>query len=273
MKTWPLALTIAGSDSGGGAGLQADLKTFSALGVYGMSVVTALTAQNTVEVRAIHPVPADFVRAQLRAVFEDLGADAVKIGMLFDPAVIEAVAEELDRFRPRWIVLDPVMVAKSGDRLLREDAVLAMRRHLIPRAHLITPNLPEAAALLGRNLETRDRVPGAAADLLKFGSRAVLLKGGHLPGETCADWLVGEGIAGRWLESPRVESRNTHGTGCTLSSAIAAFLARGLPLGDAVNRAKSYLDGALAAGADLRWGHGHGPVLHFAEFWGLGESS
>jgi hydroxymethylpyrimidine/phosphomethylpyrimidine kinase len=263
----PIALTIAGSDSGGGAGIQADLKTFSALGVYGCSVITALTAQNTRAVAAIHDVPPDFLRAQIDTVFEDIRIDAVKIGMLGRPEVIVAVAEGLRRWRPRWIVLDPVMVAKSGDALLREEAVSALREELLPLADLITPNLPEAAVLLGEEpVRERAAMGRVAARLQGLGARNVLLKGGHLGGPTSPDLLLFGGEL-HWLEGRRVDTRNTHGTGCTLSSAIAAYLARGRPLPEAVARAKAWLTEALAAADSLGVGHGHGPVHHFHALW------
>ncbi len=263
----PTALTIAGSDSGGGAGIQADLKTFSALGVYGASVLTALTAQNTRQVTAIHDVPAAFVARQIDAVFEDIRIDAVKIGMLSHVPIIEAVAERLRHWRPRWIVLDPVMVAKSGDRLLRAEAVEALRRHLLPLADLITPNLPEAAVLLGEEPVTERRAMGrVAARLQGLGARNVLLKGGHLGDAESPDLLLYGGEL-HWLEGERVATRNTHGTGCTLSSAIAAWLARGRPLPEAVDLAKRYLTGALRHAGELGIGHGHGPVHHFWHLW------
>ncbi len=265
--TVPTALTVAGSDSGGGAGIQADLKTFSALGVYGASVVTALTAQNTREVTAIHEAPADFVARQLDTVFADIRIDAVKIGMLARAEVIEAVADRLRHWRPRWIVLDPVMVAKSGDRLLREDAVAALRTRLLPLADLVTPNLPEAAVLLGEEpVRERRRMANLAARLQGLGARNVLLKGGHLGGPTSPDLLLVGGEL-HWLEAERVDTPHTHGTGCTLSAAIAAFLARGRPLPEAVALAKRYLSGALRHAGELGVGHGHGPVHHFWHLW------
>ena len=260
-------LTIAGSDSGGGAGIQADLKTFSALGTYGASVITALTAQNTRAVTAIHEVPPEFVTAQLDAVFEDIAIAAVKIGMLSSPGIIEAVATGIRRHRPRHVVVDPVMVAKSGDRLLREDAVSALKEQLLPVATVITPNLPEAAVLLGAPAP-RDE-PGmieAATALRRLGPAAVLLKGGHMAHEDSID-VLDDGEEPLTLVAPRVATSNTHGTGCTLSSAIAASLARGLPLRAAVRAAKAYLTGALQAADRLDVGHGHGPVHHFHALW------
>jgi hydroxymethylpyrimidine/phosphomethylpyrimidine kinase len=262
-----IALTIAGSDSSGGAGIQADLKTFAALGVYGASVITALTAQNTTGVTAVHEAPPEFVGAQLDAVFRDLDVAAVKIGMLGSAAVIEAVAAGLEKWRPRWVVLDPVMVAKGGDKLLHDDAVAALKERLIPLAHLITPNLPEAGVLLNEPA-ARDRqaMQGQAERLLRLGPRAVLLKGGHLGGDTSPD-LFHDRRDATWLEAARHETRNTHGTGCTLSSAIAAYLALGHSLADAVSGAKDYLGRAIAAADQVPVGHGHGPVHHFHRLW------
>ncbi|HVY58723.1 MAG TPA: bifunctional hydroxymethylpyrimidine kinase/phosphomethylpyrimidine kinase [Xanthobacteraceae bacterium] len=265
--TVPIAVTIAGSDSGGGAGIQADLKTFSALGVYGASVLAALTAQNTTGVRAIHDVPADFVAAQIDAVFSDLRVDAVKIGMLSQPAVIEVVAAGLDRYRQTNVVLDPVMVAASGDPLLAASAVEVLRRALIPRARLITPNLPEAAALLDLPMaKSEDDMHRQAERLIALGARAVLMKGGHAEGPESADLLFDAKGVTRF-SSPRIATRNTHGTGCTLSSAIAAGLAKGDDLATAVQRAKGYITAAIAAADRLAIGSGHGPVHHFHAWW------
>ena len=263
----PIALTIAGSDSGGGAGIQADLKTFSSLGVYGCSVLTALTAQNTRGVQAIHAVDPGFVRAQMDSVLADLAVGAVKIGMLGTAAIVGAVSEGLLAWRPPLIVLDPVMVAKGGDRLLRDEGVAAVRERLLPLAHLITPNLPEAGALLGQP-EPGDRagMETAAERLLGLGPANVLLKGGHLAGATSPDLLLTRGER-LWLETPRIATRHTHGTGCTLSSAITALLARGRPLADAVAEAKRWLSEAIAAGEELGVGHGTGPVHHFHAWW------
>ncbi|MCC7346979.1 MAG: bifunctional hydroxymethylpyrimidine kinase/phosphomethylpyrimidine kinase [Variibacter sp.] len=263
----PIAVTIAGSDSGGGAGIQADLKTFSALGVYGASVLAALTAQNTRGVSAIHDVPPDFVAAQMDAVFSDLKVSAVKIGMLSRPATIEAVATGLDRHHARNIVLDPVMVATSGDRLLAADAIELLRRVLIPKAVVITPNLPEAAALLDAPVaRSEGEMRAQAQRLLALGARAVLMKGGHGDGVESVDLLI-EPQAETRLAAMRVKTRNTHGTGCTLSSAIAAGLAKGHDLGRAVTEAKDYITAAVGAADRLAVGHGHGPVHHFHGWW------
>ena len=267
MSRAPVAVSIAGSDSGGGAGIQADLKTFSANGVYGASVLTALTAQNTVGVQAIHDVPPAFITAQIASVFSDIAVDAVKIGMLSQPAVIEAVSKGLERHAARNIVLDPVMVATSGDRLLADGAVTALKRHLIPCAALITPNLPEAAALLDVPVaQTEAEMEAQARALLALGARAVLIKGGHGAGPEAVDLLVTtQGIMR--LASPRTATRNTHGTGCTLSAAIAANLAKGGTLEQAVRAAKSYVSAAIAAADRLGVGHGHGPTHHFHAWW------
>ena len=265
--TTPIAVTIAGSDSSGGAGIQADLKTFSELGVYGASVIAALTAQNTKGVTAIHDVPPDFIAAQIDAVFSDLDVKAVKIGMLSVPAAILAVADGLQRHRARTIVLDPVMVAASGDRLLAPDAVDVLRSALIPRALLLTPNLPEAAALLETTVaETEAQMQAQGEKLLALGAKAVLVKGGHSKGAESVDLLVEPNSVAR-LAAARIATRNTHGTGCTLSSAVAAGLAKGLHLAEAVREAKAYLTAAIAAADRLAIGHGHGPVHHFHAWW------
>jgi hydroxymethylpyrimidine/phosphomethylpyrimidine kinase len=265
--TIPLALTIAGSDSSGGAGIQADLKTFAALGVYGASVITALTAQNTTGVRGIHQVPADFVTAQIDAVFADLDIKAVKIGMVAQRATIAAVAAGLARWSPKHIVLDPVMVATSGDHLLGKDAVTSLRDDLIPRASLITPNLPEAAALLNEPVaDSEAAIARQGERLLVMGCGAVLIKGGHGQGSESIDYLFtgGPAIA---LAAPRIATRNTHGTGCSLSSAIAAGLAKGENLESSVRAAKAWISAAIEAADRLEVGHGHGPVHHFHRFY------
>jgi hydroxymethylpyrimidine/phosphomethylpyrimidine kinase len=264
--TMPIALTIAGSDSSGGAGVQADLKTFAALGVYGASVITALTAQNTNGVSGIHLVPADFVTAQMDAVFSDLDVKAVKIGMVAQLATIDAIVAGLKRWSPKHIVLDPVMVATSGDRLLAADAVAALRTRLIPRASLITPNLPEAAVLLDEPIaEGEAAIERQGKRLLAMGCPAVLIKGGHGQGAESIDYLVsGSGVIA--LAAPRIATKNTHGTGCSLSSAIAAGLAKGEDMETAVRSAKLWVSAAIAAADRLGVGHGHGPIHHFHEF-------
>jgi hydroxymethylpyrimidine/phosphomethylpyrimidine kinase len=263
----PIAVTIAGSDSSGGAGIQADLKTFSALGVYGASVIAALTAQNTLGVTAIHDVPADFVAAQMDAVFSDLKVGGVKIGMLSQPMVIEAVAAGLDRHGQRKVVLDPVMVAASGDRLIAPEAVAVLKRELFPRALIVTPNLPEAAALVDMPVATSEIEIRAQADrILALGARAVLMKGGHGSGAESVDLLAERENVTR-LAARRIATGNTHGTGCTLSSAIAAGLAKGDDLVTAVRAAKTYVTAAIEAADRLAIGAGHGPVHHFHEWW------
>jgi hydroxymethylpyrimidine/phosphomethylpyrimidine kinase len=267
MMTTPIALTIAGSDSSGGAGIQADLKTFAAFGVYGASVITALTAQNTSGVTAIHPVPAGFVTAQIDAVFSDLDVRAVKIGMVAQLATIDAIAAGLTRWSPHHIVLDPVMVATSGDRLLAAEAVEGLRTKLIPRAALITPNLPEAAALLDEPVASSDAaIASQGQRLLAMGCRAVLIKGGHGQGDESIDYLFsGSGTVA--LAAPRIATKNTHGTGCSLSSAIAAGLAKDDDLETAVRNAKRWISAAIAAADGLGIGHGHGPIHHFHGFY------
>lgn len=262
----PIALTIAGSDSGGGAGIQADLKTFSALGVFGASVITALTAQNTKGVTGIHDVPADFITAQMDAVFSDLDVKAVKIGMVARREAIAAIVAGLDRWSPKHVVFDPVMVATSGDRLLSPDAVDALRTEFFPRAHLITPNLPEAAALLNESIaESEQEIEQQGRRLLALGCPAVLIKGGHGHGPESTDYLIDASTMIR-LAAPRIATSNTHGTGCSLSSAVAAGLAKGFDLERAVREAKAYISAAIAAADRLKVGHGHGPIHHFHAF-------
>ena len=255
-------LTIAGSDSGGGAGIQADLKTFAALGCYGTSAITALTAQNTQGVQAIHAVPAAFLKAQIQSVLDDMGTDAIKIGMLHTPEVAEVVAWAIAQYQPVHVVFDPVMVATSGDRLIAEETVAVLVREVFPRASLITPNLDEAAWLLGRPLRDPSQLPAAADELLAMGARAVLLKGGHLPGDEVVDLFVQPGQPSLRLASPRIASGNVHGTGCTLSSAIDAHLALGHGLSEAVRLARGYILHAIESGAAVQTGHGHGPLNH-----------
>ncbi|MGM0540523.1 MAG: bifunctional hydroxymethylpyrimidine kinase/phosphomethylpyrimidine kinase [Thermodesulfobacteriota bacterium] len=268
VRTYRRTLSIAGSDSGGGAGIQADLKTFSALGCYGMTVLTALTAQNTQGVRDIHPVPSSFVQAQLEAVLDDIGVDAVKIGMLFSAEVMQSVASVLTERNIKNIVLDPVMVAQSGDTLLEERAIEAMGQSLMPAADLITPNLPEAEVLLQQSIDGLEAMHQAVRELAAFGSRAVLLKGGHREGKESIDILYlrdeDRSVA---LSAEYISTVNNHGTGCTLSSAVAAHLACGLNMEEAVSRGKEYITQAIQAGANYRLGKGHGPVHHFFEFW------
>ncbi len=262
-----IAVTIAGSDSGGGAGIQADLKTFSALGVYGASVITALTAQNTRGVSAIHSAPMSFLAAQMDAVFSDLAVNAVKIGMLADVATVETVAAGLIRHQLTTVVIDPVMVAASGDALTNGDTVAALKAKLFPLGLIVTPNLPEAARLLDQPIaDSAEAMIAQGQALLAMGARAALIKGGHGHGGTSDDVLVTkDGVS--WYSAPRHDTQNTHGTGCTLSSAIAAELAKGHSLQDAVATAKLYVTATIQAADGLRIGHGHGPVHHFHGWW------
>lgn len=263
--TTPTALTIAGSDSGGGAGIQADLKTFSALGVFGTSAITAVTAQNTCDVTDVFAIPNAMVAAQIAAVLGDIRVDAIKIGMLGDASLIETVAKALRGFAGP-VVLDPVMVAKSGARLLPDAARSALITHLLPRADLLTPNLPEAASLLGLPEAATDQEMQEQGNRLRdMGAKAILMKGGHGKGDICTDWLLATEVV--QLDAPRIATRNTHGTGCTMSSAIAAGLAKGMPLVQAVESAHHWLHRAIVAADRLEVGHGHGPVHHFHEVW------
>ncbi len=256
-------LTIAGSDSGGGAGIQADLKTFSALGCYGMSAITAITAQNTVRVSAIESLPVAILEAQIDAVASDIGVDAVKVGMLHTPAVVRTVAKAIRHHGLHPVVLDPVMVATSGDRLITSETISVLVDELFGLSELVTPNLDEASVLLGRKLAAIDDLEPALLALGKLGCRAVLLKGGHLPGDILVDMLLTPDGAIRRYSTARIETRNVHGTGCTLSSAIAAYLALGSNLVEAVEQARAYVITAIAAGADVETGTGHGPLNHF----------
>lgn len=263
----PNLLSIAGFDPSGGAGAAADLKTFAALGCNGMAVITALTAQNTQGVKAMHVPPADFVTEQIDAIFDDIEVAAVKIGMLACGAIAEEVAEKLAFYKPRFIVLDPVLAATSGDALATSDTATAIVRHMLPLATLVTPNIVEAERLSGQPAATDlEGMRRAAKHLHARGAKAVLIKGGHVSGTTSDD-LLSDGGAYRLFSALRIATRNTHGTGCTLSAAIAAFLARGLQLGDAVAAAKTYLSSALAAADQLSAGKGQGPVHHFHEMW------
>ncbi len=259
-------LIIAGSDSGGGAGIQADLKSASARGVYATTAITAITAQNTLGVQAVETLPPDLVAAQIGSILSDIGADAVKIGMLGAAGIVETVAGALDGYAGP-VVLDPVMVAKSGDPLLTDEAVAALRDRLLPRATVLTPNLPEAAKLLGCAPATTPKEAARQGEALRaLGPRAVLMKGGHAEGATCRDLLVREGEPVT-LEAPRIATRNTHGTGCSLASALAAELARGADIETAARRAHGWLQGAIAAADGLGIGQGHGPVHHFHGIW------
>lgn len=267
MSEIPNTLTIAGSDSGGGAGIQADLKAFSANAVYGASVLTALTAQNTQGVTAIHDIPNDFIMAQLDAVFSDIRIDAVKIGMLSQVAVIETVAEALEKYKASNVVLDPVMVATSGDLLLAENAVDAIKSVLLPLADLVTPNLHESAKLsVMPYASADDAIRKQAENLASAGAKSVLIKGGHGEGDECSDLLLHDGSF-EWFRTKRVDTSNTHGTGCSLSSAIAANLAHGHSMKESVKRAKDWLTGAIASSNQLEVGQGNGPVHHFHNVW------
>ncbi len=260
----PRAMTIAGSDSGGGAGVQADLKTFAALGVYGTSVLTAITAQNTVAVIAVHEVPTDIIAAQIAAVMDDIGADAVKTGMLSSRAIVELVAAELKRRRVRQLVVDPVMVSKSGDSLLRQEAVEALRSRLVPLAAVVTPNIPEAEVLTGLKIASDADVRRAAERIIGLGARAVVVKGGHREGP--ATDLFYDGARFQEFGAERILTTNTHGTGCTFASAVAAGLARGMSVLEAVALAKVYVTEAIRHSFPI--GQGHGPLNHFYKLWG-----
>jgi len=265
-KQYFKVLTIAGSDSGGGAGIQADLKTFSALGCYGMSVITALTAQNTMGVKSIHSVDSNFIKDQLEAVLEDIGTDAVKIGMLHSSEITGTVAKILRKYKVQKIVIDPVMFSKSGDQLLKHEAIESLKEDLFPLADVITPNLPEASSLLGSRILRKEQMQQAAEDLLKLGPKAILIKGGHLSTEKSDDLLLANNFF-TWFEQSRIKTVNTHGTGCTLSSAIAAHLAQGHGIEKTVKLAKEYLTNALEIGSHYKIGQGHGPVHHFHHWW------
>lgn len=268
-KTYRRALTIAGSDPSGGAGLQADLKTFAACGCYGASAVVAVVDENTVGVTGIHPIPVDFVTGQIRSVLDDIGADAIKIGMLHSSKLIHAVRDTIARYPIKNIVLDPVMVATSGDPLLEPDAVATLRDELMPHVRIITPNIPEAELLLGEKIESQESLPDTARRLSELcGGVSVLLKAGHLRDPELTDVFY-NAESGRHiiLRSRRCDTANTHGTGCTLSSAFAAFLAHGNDLDRAARLAKDYITAAIEAGAEYTIGHGNGPVHHFHAFW------
>lgn len=260
MKT---ALTIAGSDSGGGAGIQADLKAFAAHGVFGMSVITAVTAQNTLEVRSVQNIDLSIIKDQIEAVFDDLPVDAVKIGMLSSPETVEVVADSLKKYKPDFIVLDPVMVSKGGHHLLQEEAITALKKQMVPLATVITPNIPEAEVLTGIRIQTAEDQMDVCRAIHKLGAKTVLLKGGHLSGDPID--LFFDGKEFHWINGERIHTKNTHGTGCTLSSAIAANLAKGAFLKAAIEQSKSYI--SLAIKHSLNLGHGHGPTNHFYELY------
>ncbi|SCD20591.1 Hydroxymethylpyrimidine/phosphomethylpyrimidine kinase [Proteiniphilum saccharofermentans] len=267
-KQYRRALSIAGSDPSGGAGIQADLKTFSACGCYGATVIVAVVDENTVGVTGVHPVPVPFVVGQIRSVLDDIGADAIKIGMLHSSELIRSVKGTLSEYAIRDIVLDPVMVATSGDKLLQDEAISTLKEELIPHVRVITPNIPEAEILLGKEIRSQKDLPLVVKDLSFGRSVSVLLKAGHLAEDELIDvFYNAETDELTALSSQRITTKNTHGTGCTLSSAIAAFLAHGLPLNDAVRKAKEYIDRAILVGAEYEIGKGHGPVHHFFDFW------
>jgi hydroxymethylpyrimidine/phosphomethylpyrimidine kinase len=266
-QTTAIALTIAGSDSGGGAGIQADLKTFSALGVYGASVITAVTAQNTQAVTAVHDIPVDIVTKQIQAVLDDINVAAIKVGMLSSSEIILAVSEQLSQSTIP-VVLDPVMVAKSGDALLQQSAIESLKIKLLPIAFLLTPNLPEAATLLGCDVAVNEATMQAQGEaLIKLGANAVLMKGGHAKGDECVDLLIVRDGPMTRFRSARFDTKNTHGTGCTLSSAIAAHLAKGIQLLESVHLSHNYLKQAIVSADQLHIGKGYGPVHHFHSLW------
>lgn len=262
MNRYPTILTIAGSDSGGGAGIQADLKTISALGAYGTSAITALTAQNTLGVRAIHPVPPAFLQEQLEAVFEDFTIDAVKIGMVNTAESALVIVGALARFKPRFVIFDPVMVSTSGSKLIRDETIEVLWSELFPLADLITPNLDEGQILISGKIDSLGKMKEAASEMIRKGCKAVLLKGGHLVGETLYDVFAQCGQDTLTFESDYIDSTNVHGTGCTLSSAIATWVAKGSSLTEAIIFAKEYISGAIEAGKDVKTGHGPGPLNH-----------
>lgn len=272
LKTYSKVLAIAGSDSGGGAGIQADIKTISANGCYAETAITALTAQNTKGVWGIFPIPVDFVAQQINVVLSDLGADAIKIGMLHNSSLIETVTVELCRFNVSNIVVDPVMVAQSGDFLLEQAAIDTLKKQLFPLADLITPNIPEAEMLLGTSIKTEKEMEIAAFELAKMGAKNVLIKGGHLNGTESNDLLyVTKGKEFHWYAAQRYKTPNNHGTGCTLSSAIASHLALGKTMPNAVATAKKYITNAIDKGSFYKIGNGNGPVHHFFSLWDKSE--
>lgn len=261
-------LSIAGSDSGGGAGIQADLKTMSACGCYGMTAITAITVQNTMGVSGVNPIPTDIIIGQVRAVLDDIGADAIKIGMLHSSEIILALKETLTHYNISNVVLDPVMVATSGDKLLMDEAIVTLKNELIPLARIITPNIPEAEILLGKEININDNLPQLARELSMNGKVSVLLKAGHLDTQELTDiFYNNESDEILELASQKIDTLNTHGTGCTLSSAVASFLARGESMNLAVTKAKEYITKAITTGKEYHIGNGHGPVHHFNQFW------
>ncbi len=262
MKRYPTVLTIAGSDSGGGAGIQADIKTIAALGAFATSAITALTAQNTLGVRAIHEVPATFLKNQMEAIFDDITVDAVKIGMVSSIDIAYVIAEALEKYSPKFVVFDPVMVSTSGSRLIREDTIEQLWQLLFPKVDLITPNLDEAEILVGRPIRSEIAMEKAAEEMIERGCNAVLLKGGHLVSEKLYDVFAQKGNKTLVMETSYIESNNVHGTGCTLSAAIATYVALDLSLTESILLAKNYITDAISAGRDVVTGHGHGPLNH-----------
>ncbi|MCD8261412.1 MAG: bifunctional hydroxymethylpyrimidine kinase/phosphomethylpyrimidine kinase [Bacteroides sp.] len=263
MKKYPVILSIAGSDSSSGAGIQADLKAISALGAYGATAITAITIQNTLGVRAIHPVPPEFVKGQIEAVMDDLSPDAIKIGMINDIEIVRVIAGALKKYRPAHVVFDPVMISTSGSKLINDDAIAVVTSELMPFTDLITPNLDEAEVLIEKKITNLDDMKAAARSLLNYGSKWVLVKGGHLQGEIMYDVLQGKEGDPVIFTGDYIESKNVHGTGCTLSSSIATFLALGDSMPKAVEQAKAYITGAIRYGKDVKVGHGNGPLNHF----------
>ena len=264
MKKYPIILSIAGSDSSGGAGIQADLKAISALGAYGTTAITAITVQNTTGVRAIHAIPSEYVRGQIEAVMDDIMPDAIKIGMINDIEIVHVIAESIRKYHPQHVVFDPVMVSTSGCKLVEDNAIEALTKELMPLTDLITPNLDEAIVLAGKKIQNLEEMEIASKELLAFGSKAVLVKGGHLSGENMYDVLQLKDREKPYIfTGQHVESKNVHGTGCTLSSSIATFLAYGLDMPEAVSKAKEYVANAIDAGKDIMIGHGNGPLNHF----------
>ncbi|MCD8165521.1 MAG: bifunctional hydroxymethylpyrimidine kinase/phosphomethylpyrimidine kinase [Bacteroides sp.] len=263
MKRYPVVLSIAGSDSSGGAGIQADLKAISALGAYSATAITAITVQNTLGVRAIHPVPPEYVKGQIEAVMDDLSPDAVKIGMINDIEIVRVIAQALKKYQPAHVVFDPVMISTSGSKLINDDAIAVLTSELMPLTDLITPNLDEAEVLTGKKITNLDEMKAAARSLLNYGSKWVLVKGGHLQGEIIYDVLQAQEGDPVIFTGDHIESKNVHGTGCTLSSSIATFLALGDSMPKAVEQAKAYITGAIRHGKDVKVGHGNGPLNHF----------
>lgn len=267
-KHYKRALTIAGSDPSGGAGIQADLKTFSACGCFGTTAIVAVVDENTIGVTGVHPIPVNFVAGQIKSILDDIGTDAIKIGMLHSSELILTVKDTLLKYNIKNIVLDPVMVATSGDKLLQDEAIDTLKNELIPFARVITPNIPEAEILLGKKIDSQDDLPKVIKELSVNRSVSVLLKAGHLKDEKLTDvFYNAETDEIIELTSQRVHTKNTHGTGCTFSSAIAAYLAHGLSLNDALRRAKEYMENAILAGAEYEIGKGNGPIHHFFKFW------